>query len=87
MVCLTVVTLSSLSWRIPPEPGPNCHQVVSVIRQMSRPIREGVSKGEEDRRRPLALRAGHPPNGHKAVWGVFGGSDLVGSDPLNKPKV
>jgi hypothetical protein len=27
-----------------------------------RPIREGVSKGEEDGRRPPALRAGHPPN-------------------------
>jgi hypothetical protein len=32
-----------------------------VIR--SRPVRDGVSKGEEDGRRPTALRAGHPPNG------------------------
>jgi hypothetical protein len=29
----------------------------------SRPVREGLSKGEEDGRRP-------PPNSHKAVWGV-----------------
>jgi hypothetical protein len=35
-----------------------------------RPVREGVSKGEEDGRRPPALRAGHPPNGRKAVWVV-----------------
>jgi hypothetical protein len=30
-----------------------------------RAVWEGVSKGEEDGRRPPALRAGHPPNGHK----------------------
>jgi hypothetical protein len=36
----------------------------------TRPVREGVSKGEEDGRRPPALRKGHPPNGRKAVWGV-----------------
>jgi hypothetical protein len=35
-----------------------------------RAVREGVSKGEEDGRRPPALRAGHPPNGRKAIWGV-----------------
>jgi hypothetical protein len=28
-----------------------------------RPVWQGVSKGEEDGRRPPALRAGHPPNG------------------------
>jgi hypothetical protein len=36
---------------------------------ITRPVREGVSKGEEDGRRSPALRAGHPPNG-KAVLGV-----------------
>jgi hypothetical protein len=35
-----------------------------------RPVREGVSKEEEDGRRPPALQAGHPPKGRKAVWGV-----------------
>jgi hypothetical protein len=38
--------------------------------QGDRPVREGVSKGEEDGRRPLSLQAGHPPNSRKAVWGV-----------------
>jgi hypothetical protein len=37
---------------------------------ISRAVREGVSKGEEDGRRSPALRAGYPPNGRKAVWGV-----------------
>jgi hypothetical protein len=32
------------------------------------PVRKGVSKGEENGRRPHALRAGHPPNGRKAIW-------------------
>jgi hypothetical protein len=43
-------------------------KVSSRVRR--RPVREGVSKGEEDGHRPPALRAGHSPNGHKAVWGV-----------------
>jgi hypothetical protein len=38
-----------------------------------RAVREGGSKGEEDGRRPPALQAGHPPNGRKAVWGVYKG--------------
>jgi hypothetical protein len=37
---------------------------------MRRPVREGVSKGEEDGQKPPALQAGHPTNGRKAVWGV-----------------
>jgi hypothetical protein len=35
-----------------------------------RHVRRGVSKGVEDGRRPLALRVGHPRNGHKAVLGM-----------------
>jgi hypothetical protein len=35
-----------------------------------KPVRERVSKGEEDSRRLPALRVGHPPNGRKAVWEV-----------------
>jgi hypothetical protein len=35
-----------------------------------RPVREVVSKGEEDGRRSPTLRAGHPPNGRKTIWGV-----------------
>jgi hypothetical protein len=35
--------------------------------ESSRPVREGVSKGEEDSRRPPTLQAGHPQT---AVWGV-----------------
>jgi hypothetical protein len=38
--------------------------------QQGRPVRRGVSKGEEDGCRPPALQAGHPPNGCKAVLGV-----------------
>jgi hypothetical protein len=37
---------------------------------VARPVREGVSKGEEDGRRSPALRAAHRPSGRKAVWGV-----------------
>jgi hypothetical protein len=43
---------------------------IPVILIVSRPVRRGVFKGEEDGRRSPALRAAHPPNGHKAVWGV-----------------
>jgi hypothetical protein len=46
---------------------------------MPRPVREGVSKGEENGRRLPALRAGYPPNGHKAVWGVARLQGLEGS--------
>jgi hypothetical protein len=36
----------------------------------SRPVREGVSKGEKDGHTPPALQVGHPPKGGKAVLGV-----------------
>jgi hypothetical protein len=45
---------------------------------VSRPVRRGVSKGEEDGRRLPALRAGHPPNGRKAVWWGGGGGSPAG---------
>jgi hypothetical protein len=39
-------------------------------RRSARPVREGVSKGGDDGRRPPDLLAGHLPNSRKAVWGV-----------------
>jgi hypothetical protein len=42
--------------------GLKMHTPKSIV-EKSRAVREGVSKGEEDGRRPPALRAGHPPNG------------------------
>jgi len=42
------------------------HGPRKVPSALGRPVREGVSKGEENGRRPPALRAGHPPNGRKA---------------------
>jgi hypothetical protein len=34
---------------------------------LTRPVRRGVSKGEEDGRRPPALRVGYPSNGCRRV--------------------
>jgi hypothetical protein len=46
-----------------------------MIRGMdSRPVRGGVSKGEEDGRRPLALQAGHRAAGRIRVG--HGGAKL-----------
>jgi hypothetical protein len=41
-----------------------------VVLLITRPVRRGVSKGEEDGRRPLDLWVGQPPNGRMAVRGV-----------------
>jgi hypothetical protein len=37
---------------------------VDEVMLTHRPLRRGVSKGVENGRRPAALRAGHPKNGH-----------------------
>jgi hypothetical protein len=46
------------------------HKNLVYATPVIRPVREGVSKGEEDGRRLPALWEGHPPNGRKAVWGM-----------------
>jgi hypothetical protein len=44
-----------------------------------RPVQSEVSKGVGDGCKPLALRAGHPRNGHKAVSGVAHPQGIEGS--------
>jgi hypothetical protein len=44
-----------------------------------RTVRRGVSKGVKDSRRPPALQAGHPINGHKTVSGVACPQGVEGS--------
>jgi hypothetical protein len=54
----------------------------------ARPVREGVSKEEEDGRRLPTLWVGHPPNGLTAVWGVArpqGGRPAAVFFPLGYP--
>jgi hypothetical protein len=84
MVCLIVV-LAIIKWY------DSCHLYdslqyisISLVFELSdtsqegnsRPVRRGVSKGEEDGRKLSALWVGHPPNGHgvgrpKGVFGVL----------------
>jgi hypothetical protein len=42
--------------------------VVNDALREARPVRRGVSKGEEDG--PRGKKTAHPPNGRNAIWGV-----------------